>query len=163
MGKAKQQSTERYRIFIDRSHHSTYQELAKRSEKEESDEEKETHPFESMKNLFMLAMSIGYRHQKRTPLENKTDIFTWQVLSTDEEYVTLLYALAVNETKDTKVLINRNQILTIAEEYANTGILQIEEQVKDMPGDKIENILDLLANWIPPEEPIQDLVEDSIY
>ena len=160
METVKQQSVERYRIFIDRSHHSTYQELAKRPDKENSDEEKDPPPFESMKNLFMLATFIGYRHKKRTPLENRTDIFTWQVLSTDEEYVSLLYALAVTETKNVEVLTDRNQILTIAEEYANTGILQIQEQVKEMPGDRIANILDLLANWIP-EDSNQGLVENS--
>ena len=163
MGTAKQQSTERYRIFIDSSHHSTYQELAKRSEKEDSDKKKETPPFESMKNLFMLATFIGYRYEKRTPLKNRTDIFTWQVLSTDEEYVSLLYALAVTETRSVEVLTDRDQILTIAEEYDNTGILQIQEQVKDMPGDKIENLLDLLANWLPPDDPIHDPVENFRY
>jgi dnd system-associated protein 4 len=151
METVKQQSGGRYRISIDRSHHSTYQELAKRPDKEISDEEKDTPPFESMKNLFMLATFIGYRNQKRVPLENKIDIFTWQVLATDEEYISLLYALAVTETDGVEVLTDRNEILNIAEEYANGGILQIEEEVKEMPGDKIENILDLLANWIPAD------------
>ena len=162
METAKQQSGERYRIFIDRAHHSTYQELAKRPEKENPDEEKDTQPFESMKNLFMLATFIGYNNKKRVPLENKVDIFSWQVLSSDEEYVSLIYALAVTETKDVKVLTDRNQILDIAEEYANGGIIQIEEQVKEMPGDKIENLLDLLANWIS-EDSTQDLVNNFGY
>lgn len=72
----------------------------------------------------------------------------------------MLYALAVTETKGIEVLTDRNEILTIAEEYANTGILQIQEQVKEMPEDRIENILDLLANWIPGDS-TQDLVENS--
>ena len=149
--------TERYRIFIDQSHHSTYQELAKRPDKENSDEEKDTPPFESMKNLFMLATFIGYKNKKRVPLKNKVDIFSWQVLATDEEYVSLLYALAVTETNDVEILANRNEILSIAEEYANGGILQIEKEVKEMPGDKIENLLDLLANLIQDNSiPIQD-------
>ena len=149
METVKQQSGERYRIFIDRSYHLTYQELAKRPDKENSDEEKDIPPFESMKNLFMLATFIGYKNKKRVPLENRVDIFSWQVLATDEEYVSLLYALAVTETNGVEVLANRNEILSIAEEYANGGILQIEKEVKEMPGDKIENLLDLLANWIP--------------
>ena len=151
METAKQQSGERYRIFIDRSHHSTYQELAKRPEKENPDEEKDSPPFESMKTLFMLATFIGYKNKKRVPLENKVDIFTWQVLSADEEYVSLIYALAITETNGVEVLTDRSKILTIAEEYANGGILQIEEEVKEMPGEKIDNLLDLLSNWIPPK------------
>lgn len=158
METVKQQPAERYRICIDQSHHLTYQELAKRPDKENSDEEKDTPPFESMKNLFMLATFIGYKNKKRVPLENKVDIFSWQVLATDEDYVSLLYALAATETNSVEVLANRNQILNIAEEYANGGILQIEEEVKEMPGDKIENLLDLLANLIQ-DDPTQDIVE----
>ena len=146
METVKQQSGERYRIFIDRSYHLTYQELAKRPDKENSDEEKDTPPFESMKNLFMLATFIGYKNKKRVPLENRVDIFSWQVLATDEEYVSLLYALAVTETNGVEVLANRNEILSIAEEYANGGILQIEKEVKEMPGEKIDNLLDLLGS-----------------
>ena len=154
----KPRSGERHRISIDQSHHSTYQELAKRSDKERSDEEKETPPFESMKNLFMLATFIGYRNKKRVPLAKGTGIFNWQTFSTDE--VSLLYALAVTEANGVEVLTDTSEILSIAEEYANGGILQIEEKVKEMPGDKIENLLDLLANWIP-DDSAQELVENS--
>ena len=144
----KPQSNERYRIFIDRSNHPIYQELAKRPDKGNSDEGEDVPPFESMKNLFMLATFIGIQNKVRVPLENKVDIFSWEVLTIDEEYVSLLYALAVTETNDVTVLTDRNEILTIAEEYANAGIIQIEEEVKEMPGDKIENLLDLLGTWI---------------
>ena len=157
METTKQQSVERHRISIDRSHHSTYQELTKRPDKESSKEEKDFPPFESMKNLFMLATFIGYKNKKRVPLENKVDIFSWQVLATDEEYVSLLYALAVTDTNGVEVLTDRNKILSIAEEYANGGILQIEEEVKEMPGDKIEILLDLLRNLIQEDSiPMQD-------
>lgn len=158
METGKPRSRERHRISIDQSHHSTYQELAKRSDQERSNEEKETPPFESMKNLFMLATFIGYRNKKRVPLAKGTGIFNWQTFSTDE--VSLLYALAVTEANGVEVLTDTSEILSIAEEYANGGILQIEEEVKEMPGDKIENLLDLLANWIP-DDSAQDLIENS--
>lgn len=163
METTREQSGTPSHIFIDESHHLTYQELAKRSENQDLDEGKDTPPFESMKNLFMLATFIGYHHKKRVPLKNKTEIFTWQILARDEEYLSLLYALAITETNDTEVLTDKHAILTIAEEYANAGIILIHEQVKEMPGDRIENLLDLLAIWIPPEGSIQDLVENSGY
>ena len=50
MKKVKQESREQYRISIDQSHHLTYQKLAKRLDKESPEEEKDTRPFESMKN-----------------------------------------------------------------------------------------------------------------
>ncbi len=146
MKNVKQQSREQYRISIDQSHHSTYQELAKRPDREISEKDTDTRPFENMKNLFMSATFLGYKNQERIPLAKGTDIFNWQVFSTDE--VSLLDALAVTETNGVEVLTDRNEILRIAEEYANAGILQIEEEVREMPGDKIDNLLDLLANWI---------------
>ena len=146
MKKVKQQSGEQFRISIDESHHSTYQELAKRTDKESSEKETDTRPFEYMKNLFMLATFIGFKNKKRIPLEKGTSIFNWQAFSTDE--VSLLDALAITETNSVEVLTDQNKILNIAEEYANGGILQIEEEVREMPGDKIDNLLDLLANWI---------------
>ena len=161
MKKVKQESREQYRISIDQSHHLTYQKLAKRLDKESPEEEKDTRPFESMKNLFLLATFIGYKNKKRVPLEKGRGIFNWQTFSSDE--VSLLFGLAVAETNHIEVLSDQKQLLKIAEEYANGGIIQIEEEVMEMPGDKIENLLDLLANWIPPEDSIQGLVENSVY
>lgn len=146
MEKGKQQSVEQYRISVDESHHSTYQELAKRTDRENTDKETDMRPFESMKNLFLLATFIGYNDNKCIPLKKGTGIFNWRGFSTDE--VSLLDALAVSVTNEIDVLNDRIKILQIAEKYANGGILQIEEEVREMPGDKIENLLDLLANWI---------------
>lgn len=146
MEKEKQPSVEQYRISIDDSHHSTYQELAKRTDRESTEKEQDIRPFESMKNLFLLATFIGYNSDKRLPLKRGTGIFNWRGFSTDE--VSLLDALAVTVTNEIEVLNDRIRILQIAEEYANGGILQIEEEVRDMPGDRIDNLVDLLANWI---------------
>lgn len=146
MKKVKQQSREHSRISIDDSRHSTYRELAKRTDKDSSVEETETRPFEFMKNLFMLATIIGYRDKKRIPLGKATDIFSWQTFSVDE--VSLLNALAVADTNSVDVLRDQKEILRIAEEYANGGIVQIIEEVSQMPGDKLDNLVDLLANLI---------------
>lgn len=48
-------------------------------------------------------------------------------------------------TDEVEVLGDRIRILQIAEEFANGGILQIEEEVREMPGDRIDNLVDLLA------------------
>ena len=138
----KEQTEERERISTDGFHHDTYKDLTSRSDEDMP-------PFESMKNLFMLAMFIGYKDGERKPLENKVGIFNWQQVKTHEK--SLIYALAVTVTGGVEVLADRNKILDIAEEYANGGIIQIEEKIKEMPGDKIDNLLDLLATWLPNE------------
>ena len=129
------------RIRIDKVYHDTYAELTK------SQEGGGRAPFESMKNLFMLAAFVGYQMKKRVPLDSYTD-FNWQALN-DNQYSPLLRALALSETGDVKVLKDNSTILNIIEEYANAGIEIIQQQVENMSGDKVMNLVDLLANWEP--------------
>ena len=137
---------QRDRIRIDKIHHPTYIALTKLRENENH---QELSPFESMKNVFMLASFIGYNEEKRVPLgKDKELIFAWARFSPEED-VPLLRALALAETEDVEVLTDQDRILTIAEEYANGGIAEIEKQVEDMPGDRITNLVDLLFNWYP--------------
>ena len=136
----------RDRIRIDKIHHPTYIALTKLRENENH---QELSPFESMKNIFMLSIFIGYNEKKRIPLgKDKEIIFAWARFSPEED-VPLLRALALAETEDVEVLTDQDQILTIAEEYANGGIIEIQKQVEDMPGDRITNLVDLLFNWYP--------------
>ena len=136
----------RDRIRIDKIHHPTYIALTKPRENENH---QDLSPFESMKNVFMLATFIGYNEEKRVPLEkDKELIFAWARFSPEED-VPLLRALALAETEDVEVLTDQDRILTIAEEYANGGITEIQKQVEDMPGDRITNLVDLLFNWYP--------------
>ena len=136
----------RDRIRIDKVHHPTYIALTKLRENENH---QDLSPFESMKNVFMLASFIGYNEKKRIPLgKDKEMIFAWARFSPEED-VPLLRALALAETEDVEVLTDQDRILTIAEEYANGGIIKIRDQVEDMPGDRITNLVDLLRNWNP--------------
>ena len=139
----KQPTEERERVSIDESCQVTYQVLTQRSGDD-------TSPFESMKDLFMLAMFVGYRKGERKPLTNKVGIFNWQQgFKTDEK--SLIYALAVTVTGGVEVLADRNEILDIAEEYANGGMEQIEEDINNIPSDKIYNLLGLLSTYLPDE------------
>lgn len=136
----------RDRIRINASHHTIYTSLTKPRENANSED---LPPFESMKNLFVLATFIGYLQKKRVPLgKDKEMIFAWAQFSPEID-VPLLRALALAETGEVDVLTDQAQILTIAEEYANGGIIEILSQVEDMPGDRISNLVDLLVNWDP--------------
>ena len=140
------QSRVRDRIRIDKSHHSIYVALTKPRENANQDD---LPPFESMKNIFMLAAFIGYHEEKQVPLgKDKEMIFAWAQFSRDTD-VPLLRALALTVTSDIDVLTDQERILTIVEEYANGGIIEIQNQVEDMPGDRITNLVDLLFNWDP--------------
>ena len=128
------------RIYIDKSNHSVYKELT------ESEEVKQ--PFSSMKNVFMLAVFIGYQQDQRIELKNKVEIFSWDVLARDEENVSLLRALAVAETGDVEILTDQGKILNIAEEYANAGIREIQEKIVEMQDNRIMHLVSLIGRYI---------------
>ena len=137
---AQQNSTQRDRIYINDSHHEIYKDLI--TEKKDSPQ-----PFKTMKDLFLFATLVGYRCGERIILEKEIGIFTWAQFSAQEE-VPVLRALAIAETGDVDVLANQDELLTIAEEYANGGIVEIQEQVAEMPGNRIANLVGLLQKWL---------------
>ena len=133
--------THRDRIHIDESHHGLYKELT-------TEKGGLLEPFKTMKDLFLFATLVGYRCGERIPLGKGVGIFAWAQFSAQEDVPTLR-ALAIAETGDVTVLANQDELLTIAEEYANGGIVEIQEQVAQMPGNRIVNLVGLLQKWIP--------------
>ena len=122
--------TQRDSIHIEPNHHELYSQLTTGSEA----------PFKTMKDLFMLATSVGFAHGRRTPLSGQREIFRWPVFSPQED-IPVLRAIAIAETEDTSILVNQDQLLTIAEEYANVGIEDIRRQVADKPGILLESFV----------------------
>ncbi len=152
--KSKKKSNPRNnRIHIDKIHHPVYKVLT------ESEEVKQ--PFDSMKNVFLLATFLGYHQNKRLPLKDKVDIFSWDVLTRDEENVSLLRALALVVTEDIEVLTDQGRILDIAEEFANAGIIEINEKIAEMQENKVMHMVSLVGEYTP-DDIILSLTEDSI-
>ena len=158
MERRNQQSRNRGRIYIDDSYHETYVALSS-SPKEIGVQEESEHLFDSMKNVFMLAVFVGHSQGRREPLKDRRDIFAWAQFS-EERDIPLLRALALAETERVEVLSNRSEILTIAEEYANAGIIEIQEKIADMRENKIMHLVSLLGARIP-DDLISDLAEDA--
>ena len=140
---AQQSPIQRDRIYIDESHHGLYKELT-------TEKEGLLEPFNTMKDLFLCATLVGYQCGERLPLGKGVGIFSWAQFSAQEDVPTLR-ALAIAETRDVSVLASRDGLLTIAEEYANGGIVEIQEQVAEMPGNRIANLVGLLQKWMPLE------------
>jgi dnd system-associated protein 4 len=131
----KPQVTRRDSIHIDRRHHEVYTQLTVGPEA----------PFKTMKDLFMLAACVGYSRERRTPLSGQREIFRWPVFSAQED-VPILRAIAIAETGDTDVLVDQDQLLTIAEEYANSGVEEIKLEVAEQPGSPIESLIQYLLS-----------------
>lgn len=123
-------------VHIDQEHHELYLRLTTGDEA----------PFKTMKDLFMLAAAVGQARGQRTPITRQREIFRWPVFSLQED-VPVLRAIAIAETGSTQVLVDQDQVLTVAEEYANAGIEQIKREVVDQPGTSLDNLVGyLLAN-----------------
>ena len=138
---AQQSPIQRDRIHIDESHHGLYKELT-------TEKDGVLEPFKTMKGLFLLATLVGYRRGERMSLEKGVGIFSWAQFSAQED-VPVLRSLAIAETGNVTVLANQDELLTIAEEYANCGIAEIRDQVAEMPGNRIANLVALLQKWMP--------------
>lgn len=125
--------TQRDSIHIEPSHHELYLQLTTGSEA----------PFKTMKDLFMLATSVGFAHRRRTPLSGQREIFRWPVFSSQED-IPVLRAIAISETGNSAVLVDQDQLLTIAEEYANAGIEDVRRYIANQPGLPLESLVEML-------------------
>ena len=122
-------------VHIDPKHHELYSELTTGNEA----------PFKTMKDLFMLAASVGSSLGRRVQLSSQREIFRWPVFSSQED-IPVLRALAIAETGDTAVLVDQGHLLTIAEEYANAGIEEVRRWIANQPGKPLENLVQMLLS-----------------
>lgn len=81
------------------------------------------------KDQFFVAMALGYNMGKKLKLEKRKEFFLTQFLN--EQDLTLLYALAIDETNDINVVEDLDKVYGIAEEYANAGIRKLYTMEKD--------------------------------
>ncbi len=126
------------RASIEHVHHDFYKQLS------ESTDDPERCPFRTMKDIFMLAVCLGYRRGQRRPLSSgKKQIFHWTQFS-EQVDEPILKAIAIAETGDIQVLGNQEEILQIAEEYANAGIQGLKAQIQDEPGQPLWNLVELV-------------------
>lgn len=111
----------------------------------------EQSPFVTNKDIFMLAACIGYKNEKRLPLETgKKEGIRMEVFS--EKDRDILKGIALAETNDIHVLdrspneIMSGDVLTIAEEYAHGGIDELRSLIVQKPGLALWNLVDLIKN-----------------
>lgn len=126
------------RIYIDRSVMDIYQQL-----KSEKSVPLDQAPFDTFKDVFMLAACLGYQNGRRSKLPSgeKTDI---RVSIFKENDMVLLKAIAIAETGDVEVLSRQGEILVIAEEYAHAGIQDVKTRLLDERGKSLWNLVELV-------------------
>ncbi len=127
----------RDRVSIEAAQHDVYKKLAG-SEKS---------VFKTMKDLFLAAACIGYQLNRRERLNRKQQIFSSTIFSPQDD-IPIIRALAIADTGDVKVLLDQNEVLTIAEEYANAGIAIIERRLVHEPGDSMLKLAEMVTTAI---------------
>ena len=91
----------------------------------------------------MWAVAMGVKLGRRRSLSgSRVQIFRWDQFSQDID-IPALQAIAVAETEDVDVLLHEDQVLRIAEEYANEGIRELKRELVDQPGQPLWNLVNL--------------------
>lgn len=127
------------RVSIEESVHDIYKQLSDRSS-----QSPESAPFFLMKDVFMWAVALGVKKGKRRPLSgNKEQIFRWDQFSQDMD-VPALKTIALVETGNAEILLQEDQILRIAEEFANAGIRELKSDLIDQPGEALWNLVNIV-------------------
>lgn len=123
------------RVVIDEAVHSIYKELTDGSSPEQA-------PFTTMKDVFMLAVALGYSKgiRRKAPSSSKVtirkDVFK-------ENDLLLLKAIAIADTGDVDVLLREGEILAIAEEFAQSGIQDVKMHLIEQSGRSLWNLVNL--------------------
>ncbi|MCB0164401.1 MAG: hypothetical protein KDI79_09255 [Anaerolineae bacterium] len=129
------------RVNIDESVIEIYREL-----KSDANTIPEQSPFSTFKDVFMLAVCLGYRARRRQKLPtggNKHDI---RVTVFSDNDLALLKGIAIASTGDVEVLGRPGEILTIAEEYAQVGIYNVKASLLDERGHPLWNLVELVTS-----------------
>ncbi len=108
--------------------------------------ESEMSIFNSYKDLFLLAVCIGFANDERKPLTDsgkEGEIF-WEYLS--EENKMAIDAIVLSTTSDLRLLIDSDekflkQKIDMAQEFANGGIEIIKKEVLEQSGSPLDNLI----------------------
>ena len=124
-------------VNIDDSVHGIYKQLTEGNDPVDV-------PFQTMKDVFMWAASLGYQRGERKPIRGKrTTIFRWAQFSPQTD-IPLIKAMAIADSGDIEVLMRQEDVLTAVEEYANAGINSLESRLLNANGQNLWNLVALL-------------------
>lgn len=125
------------RVSIDDAVIDIYRELTEGSNIEQA-------PFRTLKDVFMLAVVLGYSRGSRRPAPSSARHTIRKEVFSDNDYH-LLKAIAIATTGDVEILMNQGNVLTIAAEYAQVGIHEVKAELLEQAGRPLWNLTSLLT------------------
>jgi len=86
-------------------------------------------PFKGRENkeLFLLAMGIGFHERSQKKLKSKEGYVRTEYLSDEEKAI--IKSIAISKEGDLSILLDKKKVYSIAEEYAAAGIKILSEKV----------------------------------
>ncbi len=126
------------RVYIERAKHPLYQRMLSVGQKDP-----ENTPFLLLKDAFLWAVLLGYQAGERTPLSGSREGIFWYYHISREVDLPILKTVALAETSNLGVLQREDEIMNIAQEYANTGIHLLDDALFGDGGKPLWNLLRL--------------------
>lgn len=119
------ESVKRDRVYCQQSQIEVYRDLAGTSEGgRKSARGADLPPFKSLKEAFLMAVCLGVKTGRRIPLKQRRELALLTYFN-DHRDMAVLRAIAIAESGNVEILADENQVLTIAEEYANAGFEEL--------------------------------------
>lgn len=104
-------------------------------------------PFATFKDVFMLAVCIGFNNQKRFELPPGGEQIHWTVLDSATDQI-MINAIALCEEGDLYVLMDTDYAtdkkFPLIEQYASAGMDVLKTILLDTPGNPLDNLVDLI-------------------
>jgi len=92
------------------------------------------------KDLFLLAMAVGYRHDRAKSLTRREGFFLAKDLKTEDEAILNAVALSISGTE---VLNELSEVYRLAEELAHGGLVLLSSEIDDTALGSFEKKLEL--------------------
>lgn len=92
----------------------------------------ENAPFKTMKDLFLMAATVGVQRKLKIPLEKKQGIFSWSQFSPQDD-VPYIHAIILSVDEPVETLLDQAKMLDILEQYANGGIDDLSSLLLSSP------------------------------
>ena len=91
------------------------------------------------KSVFLMAMILGFHNKQKIPLNTREEFVRMEYFSQDDK--SLMKAIAIQSSeKELKVLLDPQEIYSIAEQYATGGISDLKKEVfGSMYGSYVKN------------------------
>ena len=121
------------------------------SQKDLERKKRKGHPFEHMWELFVYAAILGISRDKREPIEKAHKPFRWLNIGQAHQRNLLILTIAKYDSFD--IINNKEELKKAIEEYANGGIMLIDQEIKNDPSaySGPENLVYRILQELEPE------------